>query len=209
MFVKESTRVERKSAKARRTNAERTADTRARLMAAMRKLVTARGFAGTSTEDILSEAHVTRGALYHHFEDKAQLFEAVCVAMHNEAQAEMTAATSKARNPVDALEQASLAWIDYTARPDVRRFLVLEAPTVLGWERWNELDLQYGFAELVAGVKDAIESGALRRMGSEELGVLLNGALNHAALWAGQASDKSRVERAKRAVKQLLQALRA
>lgn len=192
---------------ARRTNAERTAETKAALVAAARKLFAAQGYAATSTEEILEAADVTRGALYHHYKEKADLFADVCVQMHGEAREAIMSAATNTKDAFGALERGTDAWIDYMARPDARRILVIEAPTVLGWERWNEMDAG-GFRELTVGVTRAIEAGQLTQIAAEELAVLLNGAMNFGVMWAGHGRDKTRVQRLKTALKRLYKALR-
>ena len=94
------------------------------------------------------------------------------------------------------------------ARPDARRILVIEAPTVLGWERWNEMDAR-AFASLVEGVRETMTAGEMKAMPAEELAVLLNGAMNFGVMWAGQGRDATRIARVKGAVKRLLRELRA
>jgi AcrR family transcriptional regulator len=193
---------------ARRTNAERTAGTKAGLVAAARRLFAAQGFAATSTEQILDAAGVTRGALYHHYKEKADLFADVCLQMHGEASAEIMAAADAAKDPLAALERGCEAWMDYMARADARRILIMDAPSVLGWARWNEMDAE-GFAHLTDGVRDAMAAGKLQTMPAEELAVLLNGAMNFGVMWAGQTRDAMRLSRLKAAVKRLFRALRA
>lgn len=193
---------------ARRTNAERTAQTRASLTAAARKLFAAKGFAATSTEDILDAAGVTRGALYHHYKEKADLFAEVCAQMHGEAAEAILAAANSTKDSFAALDRGCEAWIDFMAQPDARRVLVIEAPTVLGWERWNEMDAT-GFGHLTDGIREAMEAGKLKQMPVEELAVLLNGAMNYGVMWAGQSRDGRRIGRIKNAVKRLFKELRA
>ncbi len=192
---------------ARRSNAERSAETKARLVAAARKLFAAQGFAATTTEEILEAAEVTRGALYHHYEEKAALFADVCVAMHGEAAAAILAAADAAKDSFAALERGCEAWIDYMARTDARRILVIEAPSVLGWARWNEMDAG-SFAHLSEGIKETMAAGTMKAMPAQELAVLINGAINFGVMWAGQDGDATRVKRLKAAIKRLLRELR-
>jgi len=170
---------------ARRTNAERTAETKASLIAAARRLFATHGYAATSTEEILAAAGVTRGALYHHYKEKAELFADVCLQMHDEASVAIVAAADAAKDPLGALERGCEAWMDYMARAEAR-ILVLDAPSVLGWARWNEMDAQ-GFAHLTDGVREAMAAGQLQTMPAEELAVLLNGAMNFGVMCAAQA----------------------
>jgi AcrR family transcriptional regulator len=192
----------------RRTNAERTAETKASLIAAARRLFATHGYAATSTEAILAAAGVTRGALYHHYREKAELFADVCLQMHGEASVAIVVAADSVKDPLGALERGCEAWMDYMARADARRILVMDAPSVLGWARWNEMDAQ-GFAHLTDGVRDAMTSGKLQTMPAEELAVLLNGAMNFGVMWAGQTRDVTRLHRIKAAVKRLFKVLRA
>ncbi|MBX3492068.1 MAG: TetR family transcriptional regulator [Parvibaculum sp.] len=183
--------------------------TRAQLVSAARRLFARQGYAATSTEEILEKAGVTRGALYHHFKDKAALFEAVCVALHEEAVAEISGVTGEDVPPFEGLVAGSLAWLDHTAKPDVNRILIVEAPAVLGWERWNALDRMHGFGELMIGVEAAVKARAIRPIGAEELAVLLNGAMNAGVLWAANAGGARHLQRMKKAVRELFEALRA
>lgn len=183
--------------------------TRAQLVAAARRLFARQGYAATSTEEILAKAGVTRGALYHHFADKAALFEAVCIALHQEAVAAIADATGADVAPFAALLEGTLAWIDHIAKPEVNRILIVEAPAVLGWERWNALDRMYGFGELMIGVEAAVKARAIRPIGVEELAVLLNGAMNAGVLWAANAGGARNLQRIKKALRELLEALRA
>lgn len=187
-------------------NADRAAQTRARLIETARALFAEQGFAATGTEAILAGAGVTRGALYHHFADKAALFEAICVAMSEGAMAAITAAAMRAESRYAALEAGSLAWIAYMLQPEVRRILVLEAPTVLGWERWNAIDRAHGFQLLRRGIDAALDAGEIAFDGdAESLAVLLNGAMNAVVIHAGAGGDADRLTQA---VRTLLATLR-
>lgn len=169
----------------------RAAQTRARLVAAARELFAREGYARTATEEILAGAGVKRGALYHHYRDKADLFEAVCHTLAAEAADAVRMATEDIADPVDALKLGSMAWIDYMARGESRRILVVDAPGVLGGERWEALDRELSFDLLQVGVQVALDAGALRfQAGADALATLLNGAMNQIALRAeGQEAE--------------------
>lgn len=166
-------------------NELRTSQTKGRLVAAARTLFAREGYAPTSTEAIIAAAGVTRGALYHHYRDKSELFEAVCRDLAVDAAEAIRIATEDLTNPVEALEQGSLSWIDFMVRPDSRRILVIDAPGVLGRERWEALDRELSFDLLRIGVEEAIDAGAIRfSAGPTMLAILLNGAMNEIALRA-------------------------
>jgi len=164
-------------------NVERASATRARLVGVARRMFGELGYAGTATEAVLQEAGVARGALYHHFADKAALFEAVCLAVCEDIVPAVDEAAAARRDPLDALVHGSIRWIEKTSEPEARRILMIDAPTVLGWARWQALDDRLSQASLAAGMKAAIAAGALRFDCRLDLAVaMMNGALNALAL---------------------------
>ncbi|MBU1377357.1 MAG: TetR/AcrR family transcriptional regulator [Alphaproteobacteria bacterium] len=189
------------------SHAERTQRSREVLTAAAGRLFATHGYAQTSTEAVLAATGLTRGALYHHFRDKRDLFEAVCKGLHEEATAAILAAADAASNPVDGLIAGGLAFVDHVVQPRVRRILLVEAPSVLGWERWNELDRAHGFGLLLDGVREAVAAGALEG-DPEVLALMLNGGLNQAVVWAGQSDDSAAVTRVKAGFVRLMETLR-
>lgn len=193
--------------------AQRAAQTRGRLVAVSRELFAAQGYAGTSTEQVLAHAGATRGALYHHFRDKADLFAAVCDALHAEAvaavSAAVTATTDRGSDAFDALVAGCNAWLSYMASGAARRLLILEGPTILGWERWNELDHRHGFRLLRDGIRAAQDEGCLPDIPTDELAILLNGAMNHAVLTIQGTDPAPDLERRQAALHALLSALRS
>ena len=189
------------------SHAERTQRSREALTAAAARLFAEQGFAATSTEAVLAETGLTRGALYHHFRDKRDLFEAVCVGLHEDAAAAISEAAEAKPDLVDGLIAGCLAFVDHVVRPEVRRILLVEAPSVLGWARWNELDRQHGFGLLLEGVREAVAAGALEG-DAEVLALMLNGALNQSVMWAGQAEDPGAAPRVKAQFAAVMETLR-
>jgi AcrR family transcriptional regulator len=172
-----------------RTNAERAAETRQRLIESARRLFSAHGYAGTGTEAILAETGLTRGAMYHHFRNKEDLFAAVCEAMQAEAVAAIEA-VAVGDDPFAALVAGCEAWIDFMSVPEHRRVLILDAPSVIGWERWNALDRRFGFRSLVEGVEAAQQAGFAKAVPAKALAVFLNGAMNQLVMTANPADLK-------------------
>lgn len=187
--------------------AERAAMTRAALLAAARKLFAYQGFAATGTEAILAETGLTRGALYHHFADKQALFAAVCEELHAEAAVSILVDADAAPDAWQAVVDGCLAFLDFMVRPDVRRILILEAPSVLGWAAWNEMDRRHGFGLLIDGVEAAVAEGSLKG-DPDILAVMLNGALNYAVVWAGQSDEPRALARLKAGFLALMTSMR-
>lgn len=191
----------------RGAHAERTQKSREALTAAATDLFAEHGYAATSTEAILAAAGLTRGALYHHFRDKRDLFGAVCQRLHAETAAALLEAAEAQPDPVDRLIAGCLTFVDQVARPEARRILLLDGPSVLGWERWNEIDRAHGFGLLVGGVREAVAAGALDA-DPEVLAHLLNGGLNQGVVWAAQSGDPTAMDRLKAGFVQLMESLR-
>ena len=176
--------------------AEKAVATRGKLVAVARDLFAVQGYAATGTEAILAAAGVTRGALYHHFADKQALFAQVCEDLHAEAEHVIEADADAQGTAFDGLVAGCLGFLDFMVRPDVRRILILDAPSVLGWEAWNEMDRRHGFGLLIEGVRAAVVEGSLQG-DPETLAVMVNGALNYGVVWAGHAEGPEALARLK------------
>src|SRR5215510_754266 len=164
--------------------------TRRRLVTAARALFGARGYAGVGTEEIVRAAGVTRGALYHQFRDKADLFAAVAEQVEAEiAERIATAAAGAAADPVGALQSGARLFLDACAEPEVERIILLDAPAVLGWEAWRDLAGRYGLGLVQAVLQAAIEAGAIIPQPVVPLAHVLIGALNECALYVARAED--------------------
>src|SRR5262245_33478008 len=166
----------------RRTQAERSQATRAALLAAARELFTEYGFAGTGREQIAELAGVTRGALYHHFAGKEQLFVAVVEELEAEVMQHVIDAAMKANSPADELRLGAMAFLDACLDPSVRRILLIEAPVTIDWEQWREIDARHGLAMLTHALNEVMAAGQMPEMPVEPLAHMLHGALHAAAL---------------------------
>jgi AcrR family transcriptional regulator len=171
---------------ARRTASE-AAETRRALLDAARALFTERGYAGTTTTEVVREAGVTRGALYHHFRDKTDLFRAVFVDLEREFDAHVRAAAAVAAgagppDPRRALLGGARACLDRASQPDYRRIALTDAPAVLGLAEWHAIDSRVGLASMESGVRGLVAAGLLPPTAGRPLAVLLFGALTEACL---------------------------
>lgn len=142
--------------------AEVAARTRAALEAAARKLFETRGFAAVSAEEIVAAAGVTRGALYHHYNGKEGLFEAVAEAAMQRLHENIAPAPGGATDAVDALKQGVRRFLELSAAPRTQRVLFIDAPLVLGWQRWRQMDARYGLGLLKRAVAAGMAQGCLR-----------------------------------------------
>ena len=179
------------------TQAERSEATRGRLIATARRLFAERGFAATSTEEILSEAGVSRGALYHHFSNKTDLFQATFEAVEDELTVKLleTATAGGETDPIKILELGFNAFLDQCDNPEVQRIVMLDAPTVLGWDTWHELDERYAFGTIKGVLAVAADAGRIDPEAVDPLTHLLVGAVMQAGMVVARADDPAAAKR--------------
>src|SRR4029453_5269277 len=122
--------------------------TRRELLRIATRLFVAHGYQGTSIEAVLREAGISRGALYHHFDGKEALFAAVLDQVEADIAGTVAAAGGGIDDPVEALRAGCHAWLRLAREPTVRRIALVDAPAVVGWEKWREMDERYAFGLL-------------------------------------------------------------
>jgi AcrR family transcriptional regulator len=178
----------------RRTQEERSAATRAALKAAARRLWTERGYADVGTPEIAREAGVTRGAMYHQFDDKTALFLAVIADVEERVMAELgrAVASAGATTPAAALRAALEGWLTVSVDPEVRQIVLLDGPSVLGWARFRELTRDYSLGMTEQLLAAAVEAGELADQPLRPLAHVLIGALDEGALVVADAADRDR-----------------
>jgi AcrR family transcriptional regulator len=169
----------------RKTQAERRDETRSALLSAARQIFAEKGYAETGTPDIVQLAGVTRGALYHHFADKKDLFRAVVEEEHRTLALGIEGAgdgDSEAPGPIKALILGSEIFVAAMQDPGRRRIMLVDAPAILGREAVDEIDARHGMDTLICGVRDAMDAGAMRRLPIEPLAHLFGAMFDRAAL---------------------------
>ena len=184
--------------------------TRAALVDAATEIFTEKGYAETSTEEIVQRANVTRGALYHHFAGKDALFLAVLERLQLGIRERVIAAAAGARDPLSRLTVGMEAFLDACREPEIRRIVLLEGPSVLGWEAWHEIDARCGRDLMIQGFKAAMKAGQMRRQPPEPMTDLFYGALTQAAMVVAHSDDAEHArEQMGAAVRRLVRALRS
>ena len=192
------------------TKAEQADATRSALSAAARQLFTERGYAATSTSEIVERAGVTRGALYHHFAAKDELFRAVFEQLEGEVTRRVAEEALTSADPLEQLRRGTRAYLDACIDPAVQRVVLLDGPSVLGWETWQQIEQRYGYGLVVAGVEAAVGAGLISAQPVEPLAHVLFGALTEAGMVVARA-DEPRTARVdmEAAMDRLLEGLRA
>ena len=173
------------------TQSERSAATQAALIDAARRLWGERGYAAVGTPEIAEAAGVTRGAMYHQYADKAALFRAVIETVESELMQRLTETVVAAAptSPAAALRISADAWLEIATEAEVRRLVLLDAPVVLGWVAWRELNQRYGQGMTEQLLQSAIDVGELRPQPVPPLAAVLLGAIDEAAMVIAAAED--------------------
>jgi AcrR family transcriptional regulator len=177
----------------RRTAAE-AERTRQAILATARASFAEHGFAAASTTSIATAAGVTRGALYHHFADKTELFRAVFVQLEHELNDTVVTAALAQTDSLKAFVAGCAAWLDFAVRSDYQRIATIDAPSVLGAVEWHEIDAGIGLASMEAGLAALARDGIVRKPPSRALAVLLFGALTDAGLALARGDGPSKDE---------------
>jgi AcrR family transcriptional regulator len=164
-----------------------------------------------ATEEIVRAAGVTRGALYHHFGGKEDLFRAVLRAVNADIAQRLAGEVIAVEDPWEALHVGVARFLDLSASsPEVQRVALLDGPSVLGWEEWRAIDAEYGLGLVEFALQRAVDAGQLPAQPLRPLAHLLLGALDEAALMVAQADDVQAVRaELTEAIGRLLDGLRA
>jgi AcrR family transcriptional regulator len=173
----------------RRTQHDRSSNTRAALVAAARELFATRGYQAVPADEIVRAAGVTRGAMYHHYADKQELFRAVVEDLEREITAEVAAVLEGAADPVTGMATALDVFLTACLRPEVRQISLTDAPAVLGWTTWREIEAKYGLGVLTSVLSKAIEDGVLAPQPVRALAQLVLAAVMEAAHMVAEAAD--------------------
>jgi len=175
------------------TQAERSAATQSALIGAARALWGARGYAAVGTPEIATAAGVTRGAMYHQFADKTELFVAVVEAVEQDVMGRLQAAVVEATplSAIAALRVAANAWLEIAVEPEVQQILLLDATSVLGWGGFRDISLRFGLGITEGLLGEAMSAGEIRRQPLRALAHVLIAAVDEAAMVIADADDQA------------------
>jgi AcrR family transcriptional regulator len=178
-------------AKSQPRRAEHSSDTRTALIAAARRLFAAQGYDGTGTEQIVADARVTRGALYHHFRDKADLFRAVMAEAAGSVAQRLIdeQLASESPSPLAEIQNGVAAFLDVCMDGDFQRIVLVDGPRVLGSDAWEELVERYGRGILEEWLNRCMEAGELAAVPVRALARLLIAMLTEASLAIARSAD--------------------
>ena len=175
-----------------RSNSDRSAETRAALIAAATKLFGSKGYAGVGTEEVVREAKVTRGELYHHFHDKRGLFVAVFEQAEADALVKVAERLGPRTDPWEIAIEGSRIFLDICLEPAFQRIAIIDAPGVVGFSEQQEVADRYGGAMVKATIAALIDAGEIAEQPVEALSRMYVGAVVAGASVIAQAKNKKR-----------------
>jgi AcrR family transcriptional regulator len=169
------------------------ATTRQQIIDAAQLLFSEYGYAAVSIHEIVTSAKVTRGALYHHFEDKRALFRAVfeAVEVTLSARASPQPDSPEATDPWKRYRLRIQGFLDAILRPEFHRVLLVDGPAVLGWTEWRELESRYGLGAIGRALNLAMEAGCITKQPSAPLAHIILAAINETALLIINSADRT------------------
>jgi len=191
------------------TQAERRAATRAKLISAARELFARDGYAETHTNDILEYTGLSRGALYHHFANKQELFEAVFVAITDEVIDYAVKHGKRTGSSLESLISACIAWLRAVRKPEAAAILLNQAPQVLGWKCARDLEANSSLLLMTKSLDHAIATGEVQVPSVELAARIINAMLAEAALAVLYGDPATSIAKQEAAIRQFLEGLRS
>lgn len=188
---------------------ERRAATRTAILWGAMTLFGEQGFAATTVDEIATMAGVAKGALYHHFETKEALFEAVFEQVSADLAQDVLRGSRAAKDVLAALTHGTRLYFNACTQGPVGRIILTDGPAVLGWERWRAVDLRHFGGMIPRVLTAAMETGLIARQPIDPLASLLLGAVSEAAAACAVSDNPPATARAyNRALETLLDGLR-
>ncbi|MED1783372.1 TetR/AcrR family transcriptional regulator [Brevibacillus fortis] len=192
------------------SKAEQKQQTMQKLIEVAREMFSKQGYADAAMEDIVKQAGVTRGALYHHFGSKEGLFQAVLASVQQEIGDRVEAEAAKSEDPWQQLILGCLAFVSSAVEHHNKRILLIDGPSVIGWETWRRMDEENSMRHLREQLLTMQEQGYLRPVSIDALTHLLSGAMNEAVLWISETPDHEKsLKEISTAITLLLEGFRA
>jgi len=163
--------------------------TRAALIVAARKLFDEKGYGNTSIEDVVRQARVTRGALYHHFENKRALFLAAYEQIHKDIMARSQQAIAGVTDPWERALKAIEAHLNSCLDPMIQQNMMHEAAAVLGWDAWRDVASRHGLTMVEQLLSELVEAGILRPHRVDLAAPVILAAVVEAGMMVGDSDD--------------------
>lgn len=172
-----------------RTKQQQREETTRALSATARRLFAEHGYGNIGLETIAQAAGVSKGALYHHFSSKADLFRHVLARVQHEVGEQVAQAAEAVADSWEGLLAGCRAFLAAATDPEIQRIMLVDGPAVLGWKDWRELDAESSARHLAEALTALMTEGVLAKRPVEPMVRLLSGAMNEAAVWLAHSPD--------------------
>lgn len=173
------------------------------------ELFSTHGYAQVGTKEVVRNAGVTRGAMYHHFAEKRDLFRAVLEHKQAEMLRAITAGMDKHTDPWERIVKGIDTFFEECIDKSSVRIGLVDGPSVLGWNDWSELHAEHWLGLIESSLREAMEAGLLRPSDPHSLAHLLDGAFIKAALLVVNSEDPAEArKRVRTSVMLLVEGLR-
>ena len=183
--------------------------TREAILRAARKLFARRGYSDTSLQAVVEAARVTTGAVYHHFQDKRGLFQAVAESVELEILKRVAQRVSGLPTAWEQVMAGALATLEICIEPEIRRIVFVDAPNVIGAAKWRQIELKFGYGMLCETLRELQRREEIRETPVEILGPMILGTLIEAANAIASTKDREvALEAAQKTVSLFLESLR-
>ncbi|MEV0294584.1 TetR/AcrR family transcriptional regulator [Nocardia sp. NPDC050710] len=189
--------------------AQQREETRRALLDHSRRLFATKGYGAVGLSEIVTATGVTKGALYHNFASKAELFRAVLEEVQQEVGERVSAAAETVTDPWGQLVIGCEAFLTTCTDPEIQRIMLIDGPAVLGWHEWRAGDEATSARHLGEALQLLVDEGVLPRQPIEPLTHLLSGAMNEAALWLATTDEPHALADTTASLRRLLESMRA
>ncbi|MEM1435644.1 MAG: TetR/AcrR family transcriptional regulator [Pseudomonadota bacterium] len=190
------------------TNEERREATRSNIISAARECFVSDGYENTRTETILDLAGVSRGAMYHHFSSKRDVFEAVYIALVEETIAHALRTGAAGDSPLEELLAACSAWLSFVRKPEVAKILLDQGPKVLGWKKARDIEAESSLAPMRSSLERAYKAGEIDVPSVAVAASLINALLAEAALISAYGKPRVSIAVLESSIRQFIDGLR-
>ena len=180
--------------------------TRRHLVDAGRALFVEKGYFNTSIGDLVAMSGVgTRGAFYHHFRDKAELFRAVFEEVEHDLTLRSIASPPPGADPWEVLTSGLHSFLEAALEPEVQRVMLIDGPVVLGWKTLRSIQEGNSIALIDEVVREAMVDGVIDTQPVSELTHMLVAALEEASLLVAHSDEPAEArERAAKVLDRML-----
>ena len=190
------------------TNEQRREATRSSIISAARECFIRDGYENTHTATILERAGVSRGAMYHHFSSKREVFEAVYVAVVEETIAHALRTRTDSDSPLEELLAACSAWLSFVRKPEVAKILLDQGPQVLGWKRARDIEAESSLTPMRSSLEAAYKAGEIDVSSVEVTALMINALLAEAALMSAYGKPRASSAVLEASIRQFVEGLR-